>query len=153
MILFIVCLAAAVKHDIQVFRDFRKVRMDATARQIVSLAEESMQYYSTVGHLPSSYTEMQSLARSSDQLNDGWGRPLIIRFDAGSDIMHIVSMGADGNPGGRSEDESDWHIVLSVCPVIPQSFQASIISCPAASLQYLKSEIEWISSEVKLKDF
>lgn len=152
MILFFVYLVVAVKHEIQLFRDIQRDRITDTARHIVSLAAVSMEYYSTRGLLPSSYTEMQSLARSSDLLNDGWGRPFIIRYDAGSDIMHIVSMGADGNPGGRSEDESDWHLVLSVCPVIPQSFQASIISCPAASLQYLKSEIEWISSEAKLNN-
>ncbi len=62
-----------------------------------------LRFASAHNALPTSFDQLPHIEGFSNEVTDGWGRPIMWRVEG--DVVSLVSYGRDGAPGGVAEDE------------------------------------------------
>ena len=120
------------------------VHSDAQVRHIAATANIEVLnraldlYKQQVGNFPPSFQELRPYLRE-DVPRDPWGRPFLYRAD-GQNRPEILSLGADGKPGGRGDDQdlSSFHLHDLIRPsaadywreIVPWIALGCLVGCP-----------------------
>ena len=89
-----------------------------TAAHIRRIRTQIVEYYRQNGKLPANLSFLAELDPPVKG-TDAWGRPIIYR-QVSQDKAVLVSLGADGCPGGKGQD-MDISVDFSVSPATSQS--------------------------------
>ena len=101
-----------------VISELARARAKAAQLQLDTLSADIEAYSSDVGHYPTTQEGLAALlhepssvqgwtgpyVRDARMLNDPWGRPVVYTVDQAKRIFTVMSLGADGKPGGSGVD-------------------------------------------------